>query len=41
MEKEIWVDILGYDGEYQISNFGRIYSIKNNKIMKQNKKRTE
>lgn len=32
MENEIWKDILGYEGHYQISNLGRIKSIKNNKI---------
>ena len=25
--KEIWKDILGYEGSYQISNYGRIYSL--------------
>lgn len=27
---ELWVDIDGYDGDYQISNFGRVKSKKNN-----------
>ena len=36
MEKEIWKDILGYEGSYKISSFGNIFSIKSNKIMKLN-----
>lgn len=32
--EEIWKDIEGYKGLYQISNLGRIYSIKTNKIRK-------
>ena len=24
--KEIWVDIIGYENEYQISNFGNVKS---------------
>lgn len=31
---EIWKDIEGYDGLYQVSNLGRIKSIKNNTILK-------
>lgn len=27
MEKEIWKDILGYEGQYQISNMGRVKSL--------------
>lgn len=40
--KEIWKDIKGYEGFYQVSNLGRIKSIprngtiKNSKILKQN-----
>lgn len=26
LEKEIWIDINGYEGHYQISNFGRVKS---------------
>jgi hypothetical protein len=29
--KEIWKDIEGYDGDYQVSNFGNVKSFKNNK----------
>lgn len=29
-EKEIWKDIEGYEGLYQVSNFGRIKSLKDN-----------
>ena len=34
--KEIWKDIEGYEGDYQVSNLGRIKSFKNKKeiIMK-------
>lgn len=28
MKKEIWKDILGYEGLYQVSNFGRVKSFK-------------
>lgn len=24
MEKEIWKDVPGYDGYYQVSNYGRV-----------------
>lgn len=34
---EIWKDIEGYDGAYQISNFGRVYSNKRNKVLKPSK----
>ena len=27
MEKEIWKDILGYEGSYQISTHGRVKSL--------------
>ena len=26
MDLEIWLDIPGYEGRYQISNYGRVYS---------------
>lgn len=29
--EEIWKDIEGYEGQYQISNFGNLKSLKNNK----------
>ena len=35
MIKEIWQDIAGYEGHYQISNTGKIYSIKCNRMLKQ------
>lgn len=28
MDKEIWKDIVGYEGLYQVSNFGRVKSLK-------------
>ena len=31
---EIWVDINGYEGKYQVSTLGRIKSLKKNLIMK-------
>ena len=34
MEMEIWKDIIGYDGLYQISNLGNVYSNITNKQMK-------
>jgi hypothetical protein len=39
--EEVWKDIKGYDGIYKVSNFGRIKSIRNNKILKlyKNKKK--
>ncbi len=33
--KEIWKDIINYENLYQVSSFGNIKSIKNNKILKQ------
>jgi hypothetical protein len=32
-EQEIWKDINGYEGLYKLSNFGRIYSVRNKLIM--------
>ena len=32
--KEIWKDIKGYEGLYQISNFGNIKSLRTNKLVK-------
>ena len=29
-EEEVWKDIIGYEGEYQISNYGQIKSLKRN-----------
>jgi len=34
MKKEIWVDIPGYEGLYKVSNIGRVFSIRNNIILK-------
>lgn len=31
MEKEIWKDIQGFEGLYQVSNFGNVFSFKTNK----------
>lgn len=32
--EEVWKDIPGYEGLYQVSNLGRVYSIRNNMIRK-------
>lgn len=32
--KEIWKDILGYEGSYQISNLGRVKSLKRTVVFK-------
>ena len=29
--QEVWKDVVGYDGAYQVSNFGRVRSFKNGK----------
>lgn len=34
MEKEIWKDIEGYEGKYQVSSLGRILNYKQNRILK-------
>ena len=39
MNNEFWVDIIGYNGEYKISSLGRIFSVKNNKFLKLQKKK--
>jgi len=31
---EIWKDIIGYEGLYQVSNLGNVKSVKKNKLMK-------
>ena len=36
--EEKWIDIKGYEGEYRISSEGRVYSVKNNLLMKLRKK---
>ena len=36
MDQEIWKDIDGFEKLYQISNFGRVFSKRRNKIMKLN-----
>lgn len=33
-EEEIWKDIIDYEGLYQISNYGNVYSCISNKILK-------
>jgi hypothetical protein len=37
MDKEIFVDIENYEGLYQISNFGRVYSLISGKFLKPKK----
>lgn len=38
MNKEIWKDIEGYENLYQISNLGRVKSLRKNRLMKQQKR---
>lgn len=33
--EEIWKDIKGYEGEYQVSNLGNVKSLKTNRVLKQ------
>lgn len=35
IQKEIWKDIVGYEGLYQISNYGRVKSLGNDKTRKE------
>jgi hypothetical protein len=37
MTREIWKDIEGYEGLYQVSNFGRVKRVVTNRILKQAK----
>ena len=37
MENEVFVDVLGYEGLYQVSNQGRVYSLKSGKFLKPQK----
>ena len=39
MDEEIWKDVKGYEENYQVSNLGKVRSVKFNKIkiLKQNK----
>ena len=39
LDGEIWKDIDGYEGYYQVSNMGRVYSVKNKMLLKQHLKR--
>ena len=34
MDQEIWKDIDGYDGIYQVSNFGRVKNVRYNRLLK-------
>ena len=36
--KEVWKDVIGYEGLYQVSNFGKIKSLRKNIIMKTQKR---
>ena len=38
--KEIWKDCKGYEGLYQVSNLGRVWSVRKQKVMSLNKKIT-
>lgn len=35
MENEIWKDIPGYEGLYQVSNYGNVFSLYSNRLLKQ------
>lgn len=35
--KEIWKDVKGYEGLYKVSNAGKVYSIRNEKLIKPKK----
>lgn len=35
MKNEVWTDIKGYNGDYQISNYGRVYSVKSGIFLSQ------
>lgn len=37
--REIWKDIKGYEGHYKISNTGKVYSCKSDKILRPNEDR--
>lgn len=37
MEMEIWKDVIGYEGKYKVSNYGRVFSIYSNKYLAQTK----
>lgn len=39
MSEEVWKDVVGYEGLYKVSNFGRIKNVKTNKIKNQFRKR--
>jgi hypothetical protein len=34
MRKEIWKPVVGYEGLYEVSSFGRVKSLKRNIILK-------
>lgn len=36
MKKEIWKDVPGYEGRYQVSNFGNVKNIRTGRILKPN-----
>lgn len=40
MEEEIWKDIHGYEGLYQVSNLGNVFSVRNKKILSQSEHTT-
>lgn len=37
MTREIWKDIEGYEGLYQVSNLGRVKRVTTNRILKSSK----
>lgn len=39
-ENELWKEIKGYDGRYQVSNYGRIWNVATQSMMKPQLKKT-
>jgi hypothetical protein len=37
LQNEIWKDVIGYEGEYLVSNFGNVYSNVSQKLLKPHK----
>ena len=40
MHMELWKDVVGYEALFSISNYGRVYSNRTNKILKQSKNKS-
>lgn len=33
--EEVWKDVVGFEGLYQVSNYGRVFSVRNNRVINQ------